>query len=285
MDGRFNILTQSLFQKSLDDSSLEEIQSFIKQYPYFAPAQFLLLKRLNPSSEEYKNQYQKALLFHHDPLSLNQLLNDQADDESLWAQHLETLLEPAEEPKREEINPDSDVVVETEPPVVEAIEEENRIEETPDIGEPVPSTMESQIKEEASSLDVVAQSPAPELTFEPFHTVDYFASQGIKLSLEETPKDQLGKQLKSFTEWLKTMKRLPSADLNKSVDKIAERKVEHLAEDSVQNSEVVTEAMAEVWAHQGNHPKAIEIYNKLSLLNPSKRAYFASKIDSLKKSI
>jgi hypothetical protein len=40
--------------------------------------------------------------------------------------------------------------------------------------------------------------------------------------------------------------------------------------------------MAEVWERQGNREKAMEVYNKLSLLNPSKRAYFAAKIDSLK---
>jgi hypothetical protein len=39
--------------------------------------------------------------------------------------------------------------------------------------------------------------------------------------------------------------------------------------------------MAEVWMRQGNKEKAIEIYNKLSLLNPSKKAYFAAKINSL----
>ena len=48
-----------------------------------------------------------------------------------------------------------------------------------------------------------------------------------------------------------------------------------------QNEE--TAAMAEVWAKQGNKIKAIEIYQKLSLQNPSKRAYFAAKIEHLKK--
>jgi hypothetical protein len=42
--------------------------------------------------------------------------------------------------------------------------------------------------------------------------------------------------------------------------------------------------MAEVWVKQGNTSKAIEVYNKLSLLNPSKRAYFATKIENLKRS-
>src|SRR5439155_17172264 len=120
--------------------------------------------------------------------------------------------------------------------------------------------------------------------FEPFHTVDYFASQGIKLSQDDQPKDKFGKQLKSFTEWLKTMKRLPAQQGPRSIDASSENKVQHLAEDSVHESDIITEAMAEVWLKQGNFDKALDVYNKLSLLNPSKKAYFAGKIENLKRS-
>jgi hypothetical protein len=63
----------------------------------------------------------------------------------------------------------------------------------------------------------------------------------------------------------------------------SEEKVVTLAEHSIENRDVVTESMAEVWAKQGQNDKAIEIYTKLSLLNPSKSAYFASLIENLKK--
>ena len=131
-----------------------------------------------------------------------------------------------------------------------------------------------ELKKETIKDDVIA--------FEPFHTVDYFASQGIKLSQEEMPKDKLGKQLKSFTEWLKTMKRLPPAEMASKVDAPAEEKVEHMAEDSVHNAEVVTEAMASVLEKQGKKEKAIELYRKLSFLNPDKSTYFAAQIEKLK---
>ncbi|RZA27185.1 MAG: hypothetical protein EOP02_10495 [Proteobacteria bacterium] len=51
---------------------------------------------------------------------------------------------------------------------------------------------------------------------------------------------------------------------------------------SIEEKEVVTEAMAEVWIKQGHNAKAIDIFNKLSLQNPSKSAYFAAKIEQLK---
>jgi hypothetical protein len=130
----------------------------------------------------------------------------------------------------------------------------------------------------------VAEVPAEPLAFEPFHTVDYFASQGIKLSREEAGKDRFGKQLRSFTDWLKTMKRLPVEQKVLPIDKGTEEKVQHLAEDSVHQTDILTEAMAEVWMKQGKPEKALEVYNKLSLLNPSKKAYFAAKIEHLKSS-
>jgi hypothetical protein len=119
------------------------------------------------------------------------------------------------------------------------------------------------------------------LAFEPYHTVDYFASQGIRITSDALPKDKLSHQLRSFTEWLKIMKRLPAAEMEAAPQTSAERTVESLASHSVEGGDVVTEAMAEVWARQGNKKKAIETYNKLSLQNPSKKAYFAAKIENL----
>ena len=119
--------------------------------------------------------------------------------------------------------------------------------------------------------------------FEPYHTVDYFASQGIKLSkMEADSKDKLGRQLKSFTEWLKSMKKLPQVSINKILSENEESKVVADAIHSIENKEVITEAMAEVFEKQGMADKAIEVYQKLSLQNPAKSAYFAAKIDALK---
>ena len=64
---------------------------------------------------------------------------------------------------------------------------------------------------------------------------------------------------------------------------LSSQKVEQMAEHSLESKEVLTETMAEVWEKQGNKPKAIDIYSKLSLLEPLKSAYFAAKIEDLKK--
>ncbi len=144
-------------------------------------------------------------------------------------------------------------------------------------------------KEQVAPAPVLAAAAPKEnepiIEFQSYHTIDYFASQGIRLQQAELTRDKLGQQLKSFTEWLRSMKKLPAAESEgapSADDQVRQEKVIKNAAHSIEEKEVVTEAMAEVWAKQGNKEKAIETYNKLSLLNPSKSAYFASKIDFLK---
>ena len=120
-----------------------------------------------------------------------------------------------------------------------------------------------------------------DLLFEPYHTVDYFASQGIKEKSESMPKDRFSHQLKSFTEWLKSMKKLTDDGIETQLDAGSEAKVQTLATHSIADTEILTETMAEVWLKQGDWQKAAEVYHKLSLQNPSKSHYFAAKIKSL----
>ena len=119
------------------------------------------------------------------------------------------------------------------------------------------------------------------IAFEPLHTIDFFASQGIRLREEDLENDKLGRQLKSFTGWLKSMKRLHPGRLPEQ-DDVIEKIIQTSAEGSNMEVDVLTEAMAEVLVKQNKKDKAIEMYNKLSLMNPSKSAYFAAKIESLK---
>jgi hypothetical protein len=121
----------------------------------------------------------------------------------------------------------------------------------------------------------------PQLVFQSYHTIDYFASQGIKFTAEENPSDRLGKQMKSFTEWLKVMKRIPQKEADVLPDVIAEHKIQAIAAHSIESREVVTETMAEVLVKQGMWSAAAGIYRKLSLLNPDKSSYFAGKIEQI----
>ena len=292
MSERIHVLAQQLFGKaSIDECDLQEIKNFANRYPYFAPAQFLLLGKLKKeNSPEYSAQLQKAVLYYHDPLEFEYFIssdrfetevNFEENDQSLMIgpESEETSFETLDLPKEEA---DETIAEETINPETEIAQFNNENSVQIPVEEKMEASIERVLEQEEKQIN---QSPANnDLIFEPYHTVDYFASQGIKLSQEETGKDKFGKQLKSFTEWLKSMKRLPATEMSKDIDASTETKVQHLAEDSVHQSEVVTEAMAEVWIKQGNKEKAIETFHKLSLLNPSKKAYFAGLIENLKRS-
>jgi len=128
--------------------------------------------------------------------------------------------------------------------------------------------------------EIKKTEPVEEMIFEPLFASDYFASQGIKLSEEVQPGDKLGKQLKSFTEWLKTMKKVHDHKLPAGNEQM-DLAVQELAEKSNEEDDIITESMAEAYLLQGKAKKAREIFEKLSLFNPSKSAYFAAKIERL----
>lgn len=123
------------------------------------------------------------------------------------------------------------------------------------------------------------QSKGLDALFQPYHTVDYFASQGIKLELPKQAATRFDRQLMTFTQWLKVMKKTnfepPTHDRTDPL-------VDAQATASVEEKEVYTEAMAEVLEKQGLFEKALEVYEKLVLLHPEKSIFFATRIQELK---
>lgn len=156
-------------------------------------------------------------------------------------------------------------------------------EETEEIhGDPVDNEEQKEnIKQSLSEITSQSDTRETTIEFEPLHTTDYFASQGIKLTDEPVTHDKLGSQMKSFTEWLKSMKKVHKEKLGEG-DEQTDKTIQQIAEHSNVVAQVFTEAMADVLIKQNKTEKAIEVYEKLSLINPSKSAYFAAKIDSLK---
>lgn len=136
---------------------------------------------------------------------------------------------------------------------------------------------------DATSEEADADIENTVIPLDPYYTIDYFASQGIKLELDQNPKDELGQHLKKFTQWLKHMKKLGPEDATEVIARTeTEADIQQIADSSNTVREVVTEAMASVLEKQGKKGKAIELYNKLSFLNPDKSTYFAAKIKNLK---
>jgi hypothetical protein len=266
------LLFDSILQQNLSGLTEQDyLKQVAKQHPYFTPAQFYVLQQMQVTDAGYDAQAAKTAVLFNNPHWLHFQLQ-QSHTIPVVEEEIETpvvipepiaaaVIEPVMELQTEE----QLMLAENEEPGDEDIEAEKEIA-------PIKINLPNM---EAGPID--EHTPA----FEPMHLVDYFASQGIKLSDEVQTADKLGKQLKSFTEWLKTMKKIhiPDSEANASISDIA---IQALAAKSNKEGEIVTEAMADVLVQQGKAAKAIEVYQKLSLLNPSKSAFFAAKIEQLK---
>jgi tetratricopeptide (TPR) repeat protein len=152
----------------------------------------------------------------------------------------------------------------------------------------------------------------------PIYTDDYFMQQGVHISsdLPETPvatasddketeEDKSLMVMLSFGEWLQHFKKKAAAQEEEQQDKKAlktmwqkeklaaaiEEENEEIPEevfDMAMNSiakedGLASESLAEIHIKQGKYDKAIEMFQKLSLRNPEKSAYFAHKIEEIKK--
>lgn len=183
--------------------------------------------------------------------------------------------EPEPAPIPETVSNDDDGTPEPSSELVRNESDERPVDDTAPVVQQVDQKQEPQL----------SAPPKESIPFDPYYTIDYFAYQGIKPPIDVPPGDKLGKQLKSFTEWLKTMKRLPEAAIGKQVTDAEQQHIRRSAEGSLEGKEVVTETMAEVLIKQDKKGEAIGIYEKLSLLDPSKSAYFAAKIENLKREL
>jgi len=267
MNTEINQIVQQLFRKAtFEEVTEEELNKLISEHPYLSVCHLLLAKKKYQNGTQDVSSWQHAALYLNNPLWVEWVL----DKEKFLSQKEFTSIEIPRH--RSEINSSSQLTTikdHGDQPVTgkeEYLEKEDEIlnEEDPD------DTGDSQ-KAEIQNEPLLIQS---------YHTVDYFASQGIRLKQAEFEKDRLGQQLRSFTDWLRSMKKLPDTTLTNE-ENTSEQTVRIIAEHSIEEKEVLTEAMAEVWKKQGNNQKASDIYHKLSLLNPSKSAYFAAKIDQL----
>ncbi len=296
----------------------DSLLALANEYPYFAPIQLLLSAKLKETNAlTFNSQAQKTNFYFSNPYWVHFLLNDftsqnkaveqvnalltatvQIDTEAivdLPINHLEQVISAT----ATEIATNTNESVEAiEPPIVELANEiqiptvESVVDLLQGINHPyeeAAATAESNTKianllseQLADFKKPVSEEAKLEITREPLHTTDYFASQGIKIDLSQIPQDKLTTQLRRFTDWLKYMKTdNPTAvDLDTRHD--LEEAVVLIAKTSNEQKEIVTETMAEIFQKQGQVDKAIQLYIKLSFINPEKSAYFAAKIQHLK---
>ncbi len=288
MQQHIQTIVQHFFdQPDLDRVNTATLEQVIEKYPYMGIGHWLLARKTGQVSEEHDHAL-TASLYTQDPSWLLFSLNAVFPAAEPVEERSPSIAAAPPEQQEEEITEEEITVEEpagTEQPSAEEPAEESVSEEEA----PLPATEPEPVAEALSPaapvsipLPALQEKQETEISFEPYHTIDYFASQGIKLTQEDL-KDKLGMQLKSFTEWLRAMKRIVPSEQEQDADP-EEYSQEHSASPTDHDPEIATETMAEVWAKQGYKQKAIAIYEKLSLQNPAKNTYFAKKIEQLNRS-
>lgn len=242
-------------EASFLDIPTPTLEKWVEDYPYFGVAQFFLAARLQ---QEGKRDLYKTNYYFTNPLWLQWHLGTATGIQAgKAATHASAEILP--EPEREETHP-----------------------ATVDMDNKIAGMLSEQFAEFKKPLQPDTQLEIDSLE-ERLHTIDYFASQGIKVDLSAMPQDKLTNHLRKFTDWLKQMKHMDNSG-SEHLDSNPDREIAVVenARHSNKPREVLTEAMAEVLEKQGQVDKAIQLYIKLSFLNPEKSSYFAAKIEQLK---
>jgi hypothetical protein len=274
-----DFLIQSMFEReSLDEMTLDELQALSEQYPYSSIIRYLHTSKLKESyHRHYPDAVSKTAMYFSNPNWLHYQLSDEAERGSIKKFMLEEdtfFVEDVEDVEDVEENSDG---FENEPYIDQ--------EEAEQYQEEAIIKQNNGIEAELVEIEAIIPENSPvieePLAFEPYHTVDYFASQGIRLGVIEE-KDELGQKVKSFTAWLKTMKNLQVQPENTVIRKDFNEIEDKSSVLGEKNELIVTEAMAEVYLKQGLGEKAIEIYKKLSLQNPINSHIFADRILEIK---
>jgi len=280
-----DIIDQLAIQLSLPDKTKEELEVITQRYPYFAFAQFLLNQKMKDEQDpNAEKQMQKTALYFSNPFLFHYLIT-----ENEWHkvdtsnESLNQVEHPNEELQKENIT--TATVTEKTEQNINEYQDEFEEEENNGISSEEHEKLSKLIEQHLSEFKKPLEDNG-EITIEArvYHTIDYFASQGIKLEPGKISQDMLGTKVKKFTDWLKQIKQTNQNPTDLGTDTETEHLIEKIAQTSNEAKDVVTETMAEVLLKQGKTEKAIQLYKKLSFLNPSKSTYFAAKINELKAS-
>jgi hypothetical protein len=289
----------------------QALEKTVSNYPYFAPAQNLLAcfyqATEHPSAAP---QASRATIYHFNPRWWAYQLEESREVADRWTSPVfessDSVSSPLVDDSIQESASQFIAMPESnrEPisiPTVEAVQAILRkIDGGGKIDDKMPTPASPALPEEAESekpagklsnlissqLQAFRQPVAADtlLPFEqngPMHTIDYFASQGIKVNWQTDARDKLSSKMLSFTDWLKQVKHNEKTGVVTQL----ENKVAEDANHSVRREEVVTEAMAEVLLRQGHKDQALQLFRKLSFQIPEKSSYFATRIEQIKSTL
>ncbi len=277
----------------IDQNHQEELKKLSNQFPYSGTLQMLYAKALHADGNVmFDDQLKLAAISCTDRKKLYQLIH-QSKLRKLIEEVTETALIEAPDQKEVEV-----VEEESLPKANEEVLETKETKEEPISNQTKTiDKLEEDVLIEAINSSI--QLDINEYNFEPEVSSEdkgEDSSEGVEETQHPSPT--------SFTGWFgkpestPTPKKTQSKDTSSLINSFIERQDERLTPKTeffspanlgkmslVDNEEFVTETLAKVYAAQGNFEKAIRIYEQLSLNNPEKKTFFASRIRFLREKL
>lgn len=207
---------------------------------------------------------------------------DEFDDDELEELLNEPLIEVYNDPIRKDEIPEETFDIESEDTVIPDLPEEMIDYSTDDSFENDLDFDEEEVEEPEE--DTVELTPGMSKWMK-----KYQASQGSeeeKTSKKEKKKSKKAKKAKLTDKKADLEEDLPVKKKKKTKKKKKKDKkkgIKAFARQSiVENDEIVSETLAELLVRQGSIQKGIDMYDRLSLIFPEKKAFFAARIQKLK---
>ena len=266
--------------EQLNEESLFHLESLVKEYPYFQTAESLLaLNLFLENNIKFNDQLKLASAYAADRKLLKQQLNalqKSKEHDSAVGKHETTNKEDHSATVKMALSPE----VKTLADLI------NQLKSEVDLY--MIQTSDQKNSEQFAKLQNLAVKlekllePEEEPIILP-ETKDSKTTSSVEYNLEH---------LEELAE--KKTKQIANAEL---IDKFIKEEprivpkptffdpVDSAKQSLMDNESVVSETLAEIYYKQGNLPKAIKIYKKLSLVYPQKSSYFAAQIEKIKKEI
>lgn len=252
--------------ENLDANTLVMLKELTEHYPYCQTGQVLLAKNLHINgSPEYEKQFKVAASYSGNrkkfQILIHALSKDLAEPKDVLLQTEESknfeMVEPVVESLPQNIsNPVNEISNQSGPAIEQSVNIDRKEVTTKEV--PVVSTSEvdkkaelqRQLKSRLAEISQESKKQSP-LTNEN-ELIDKFLKEEPRIS----PKNP---------------ELINSEDLSKK--------------SAIDDSEIISETLAQIYEKQGNYEKAIQTYEKLCLKIPEKNTYFATQIENIKKII
>lgn len=295
---------ESLYHKinrpdTLDAADLPALKDLCEKYPYAQLFSVLYLKALAQSKNlQFEDELQNHAYKITDRAKLYELIHAQSSDEAIETQpepvnprHVADQREPQNSPVS--IVADQEKAVEN--PISEIPSEEEKTSGNIREIDELEKEILSGVMAAAYSVELEEKELGENKKAEETAKPEDLPAQREKINLNQN---------RSFTSWLKlaSEKTGDQPKTEKSADQIIEKFIREeperfkpktefysapkKAKESISEDKLVyTETLANIYALQGNYPKAITAFQQLMLTIPEKKLYFAQKIEELNKKI